>query len=362
MARAMAIACCVLILGACSSRDRAAEQLLPEKLYERGNKAMLNGDFRGAVRYYEALEARYPFSELARQARLDIIYSYYKAREAESAVDAADQFIRENPTHPRVDYAMYIKGLVYFERSPNFLERWFNTELTERPPSDARRSFQSFQSMIERFPQSEYAHDARQRMIFLRNRLAEYEVHVADYYLGREAWVAAIARARYCIENYDGAPAVRDALGVMIAAYEGLGMADLAERSQEINRLQVLAPAVAVAHEIRAARIVEIKHRGHRIDPQPVDMKFPQPVECIRDQERPDLLALIIEYQRAPIAMLGFPVVVILVKTGAVEACQPVGVARKVCRNPVEDHAKVFAMEMIDHPTELVRRPEAAGR
>ncbi|HUG03485.1 MAG TPA: outer membrane protein assembly factor BamD [Steroidobacteraceae bacterium] len=237
MARAMAIACCALILGACSSRDRAAEQLLPEKLYQRANKAMLSGDFRGAVRYYEALEARYPFSELARQARLDIIYSYYKANEAESTVDAADQFMRENPTHSRVDYAMYIKGLVYFERAPNLLERWFNTELTERPPSDARRSFQSFQSLIERFPQSEYSHDARQRMIFLRNRLAEYEVHVADYYLRREAWVAAIARARFCIENYDGAPAIRDALGVMIAAYEGLGMPDLAERSQEVYAL-----------------------------------------------------------------------------------------------------------------------------
>jgi len=229
--------CCALAIGACSFRDREAEMFLPENLYARGHNAMMSGDFRGAVRYYEALEARYPFSDLARQARLDIMYSYYKAREAESAVDSADQFIRENPTHARVDYAMYIKGLVYFERSPNFLERWFNTELTERPPADARRSFQAFQGLIERYPNSEYAHDARQRMIFLRNRLAEYEVHVADYYLRRQAWVAAIARARFCIENYDGAPAVRDALDIMINAYQGLGMNDLAERSQEVYAL-----------------------------------------------------------------------------------------------------------------------------
>ena len=233
----MAIACCALILGACSSRDRAAEDLQPEKLYQRAHKSMISGDYRGAVRYYEALEARYPFSEYARQARLDIIYSYYKSHEAESAVDAADQFIRENPTHPRVDYAMYLKGLVYYERMPNFLERWFNTELAERPPADARRSFQSFQTLIERFPQSEYAHDARQRMIFLRNRLATYEVLVADYYLRRQAWVAAIARARYCIENYDGAPAIQDALDIMITAYRELGMNDLAERSQEVYAL-----------------------------------------------------------------------------------------------------------------------------
>jgi outer membrane protein assembly factor BamD len=237
MARAIAIVCCALAVGACSFRDREAEQFLPETLYKRAHNAMMSGDFRGAVRYYEALEARYPFSDLARQARLDIIYSYYKAHEAESAVDAADQFIRENPTHVRVDYAMYVKGLVYFERSPNFLERWFNTELTERPPADARRSFQAFQALIERYPDSEYAHDARKRMIFLRNRLAEYEVHVADYYLRRQAWVAAIARSRYCIENYDGAPAVRDALEIMISAYEGLGLKDLAERSQEVYAL-----------------------------------------------------------------------------------------------------------------------------
>ena len=132
---------------------------------------------------------------------------------------------------------MYIKGLVYFERAPNFLERWFNTDLTERPPQDVRGSFQAFQTLIERYPNSEYVHDARQRMIFLRNRLAEYEVHVADYYLHRLAYVAALARARFCIENYDGAPATRDALDIMISAYDGMGLGDLAEQSREVYAL-----------------------------------------------------------------------------------------------------------------------------
>jgi outer membrane protein assembly factor BamD len=236
-ARVLVIACLAVIVAACSSQAKQAEMLQPENLYARAQKLMLGGDYRGAVRYYEALEARYPFAEQSRQAKLDIIYSYYKAREAESAVDAADQFIRENPTHPRVDYAMYVKGLTYFERSPNFLERWFRTDLTERPPQDVRRSFQEFQTLIERFPNSEYAHDSRQRMIFLRNRLAEYEVHIADYYLRRQANVAAIARARFCIENYDGAPSVKDALDIMISAYQGLGMQDLAERSREVYAL-----------------------------------------------------------------------------------------------------------------------------
>ena len=198
---------------------------------------MMAGDYRGAVRYYEALEARFPFSEHSRQAKLDIIYSYYKSRETESAVDAADQFIRENPTHPRVDYAMYVKGLVYFERAPNFLERWFNTDLTERPPQDVKGSFQAFQTLIERHPDSEYVQDARQRMIYLRNRLAEYEVHIADYYLRRLAYVAALSRARYCIENYDGAPATRDALDIMISAYEGMGLKDIAQESRAVYAL-----------------------------------------------------------------------------------------------------------------------------
>lgn len=237
MARVLAGACLAVLIAACAGRERAAEQLVPERLYERGHRSLLAGDYKNAVRYYEALEARYPFSELSRQAKLDIMFAYYKSRESESAVDAAEQFIRENPTHRRVDYAMYIKGLVYFERAPNFLERWFRTDLTERPPQDVLRSFQAFQQLIERYPDSEYAHDARQRMVFLRNRLAEYEVHVADYYLRREAYVAAIARARYCIEHYDGAPAVQDALDIMISAYQGLGLVDLAERSQEVYAL-----------------------------------------------------------------------------------------------------------------------------
>ena len=237
MARMLLIACGVLAISACGFKERAAENLQPEKIYEKAHKLLLGGDYRGAVRYYEALEARYPFSDQARQGRLDIIYAYYRSHETESAVDAADQFVRENPTHPRVDYAMYVKGLVYFERSPNFLERWFNTDLTERPPQDVRRAFESFDTLIKQHPESEYARDSRQRMIFLRNRLAEYEVHVAQHYLKRQAYVAAIARARYTIENYDGAPSVRQALEIMISAYQGLGLADLAERSQEIFAL-----------------------------------------------------------------------------------------------------------------------------
>jgi outer membrane protein assembly factor BamD len=231
------VVCCALGLSACKTgRDQigAGE---PALLYERANDYLANGDFNNAVRFYEALEARYPFAPEARQARLDIMYAYYKSGQVESAVDSAEQFIRENPTHPRVDYAWYIQGLVYFERTPNLIERWFRADLTRRPPQDARRSFQAFATLIERYPQSDYVHDARRRMIFLRNRLADYEVHVADYYLRRRAYVAALNRAKFCIENYDGAPAVRQAVDVMISAYEGMGLNDLAEQSRQVYAL-----------------------------------------------------------------------------------------------------------------------------
>jgi outer membrane protein assembly factor BamD len=205
-----------------------------EKLYEEAKRRSDNGNYRDAISYYEQLEARFPFSNPARQGQLDLMYAYYKNREPESAIDQADQFIRENPAHPRVDYAYYIKGLVQFERNPNFLERWFNADLSERPPIDARKSFQAFQTILERFPNSEYAEDSRKRMVFLRNRLASYEIYVAEYYLKRGAWVGAINRCKYAIENYDGAPQIRRALEIMAESYRRLGMDDLAADTERV--------------------------------------------------------------------------------------------------------------------------------
>jgi outer membrane protein assembly factor BamD len=224
-----------LLVGLSGCGNRSKEQIgNAEKLYERAKNSADSGNYKDAIQYYEQLEARFPFTNAARQGQLDLMYAYYKNREPESAIDQADQFIRENPAHPRVDYAYYIKGLVQFERNPNFLERWFNADLSERPPIDARKSFQAFQTLVQRFPNSEYAEDSRQRMIFLRNRLASYEVHVAEFYLKRGAYVGAINRAKFAIENYDGAPQLREALGVMAQSYRKLGMQDLAADTERV--------------------------------------------------------------------------------------------------------------------------------
>jgi len=162
------------------------------------------------------------------------MYAYYKNNESESAIDQAEQFIRENPTHPRVDYAYYIKGLANFERDRNFLERWFRIDLSKRPPGKGRSAFQAFQALIQRFPDSEYAEDSRLRMIALRNRLADYEIHVATYYLKRGAYVGALNRAKYVLENYDGAPAIKEALNIMQQSYAKLGLNDLAQNMQRV--------------------------------------------------------------------------------------------------------------------------------
>ncbi|HZF17340.1 MAG TPA: outer membrane protein assembly factor BamD [Steroidobacteraceae bacterium] len=211
-----------------------AQMSNPEQIYQRARKELNSSNYELAIRLYEALEARYPFSESARQARLDLMYAYYRSNEQESAVDAADQFIRENPTHPRCDYAYYIKGLVYFEAVPNFMERFFRVDLTERPPVDGLKSFTAFQTLVQQYPHSIYAHDAERRMVYLRNRLANYEIEVARYYMKRGAYVAALNRAQYTIEHYDGSPAVPEALKIMISAYRKMDLPDLAEKTQAV--------------------------------------------------------------------------------------------------------------------------------
>ena len=235
--RASLVALCVVLLavsGCRAHREKQDKKVTPDGLYQKAHKSLENYDFNGAIKTYEQLTARFPFTDEARQARLDLIYAYYRAGEGESATDAAETFIRENPTHARVDYAWYVKGLVDFERTPNAMERLFRADLSKRPPSNARKSFAAFKTVVEQYPKSEYAHDALQRMVYLRDRLASYEVHVARYYLKRGAYVAAAQRARGAVEQYDGSPAVKDALAMLIECYDKLGLEPLAVQSRDV--------------------------------------------------------------------------------------------------------------------------------
>jgi outer membrane protein assembly factor BamD len=228
------------LLSGCSLFHHRGDKLAkatPEQLYKLAHQQLNSYDFRTAIKTYETLTTRFPFTDQARQGRLDLIYVYYKEGERESALDAADQFVRENPTHPRVDYAWYVKGLIDFERVPNILERAFHADLSQRAPSNARKAFDAFRTVVEQYPKSDYAFDARQRMVFLRNRLADYDVNVARYYVKRGAFVAAAQRAKQTIEQFDGAPAVRTALKILIDSDDRLGLKPLADQAREVYAL-----------------------------------------------------------------------------------------------------------------------------
>jgi len=233
----LALLCLALLLGltGCGKNQRDPRSG-SEELYERASKSLGNGNFRNAIGYYEALVARYPFSNQSKQAQLDLIYAYYKNGDPDSAIEAALQFERENPRHPRVDYALYMRGLAQFHGERNFVHRFMRMDLAKRPPVDATESFSAFAQLLARYPLSDYAEDARQRMVFLRNRLADHENHVAEYYMKRGAYIAALNRAKYVMETYDGAPAVAKSLDIMVEAYEKLGMQDLAASTRSVLR------------------------------------------------------------------------------------------------------------------------------
>ena len=226
------------VAGCQSKKAYDVAHLSAASLYHDARNALAASDYESAVKQYEALTSRFPFSDETRQARLDLICVYYRKGEKEAATDAAEQFLRENPTHPRVDYAWYMKGLIDYEDTPWAIERWLGVDSAKRPPAALVSAITSFSTVVKQYPKSEYAYDAQRRLIYLRNRLAEYEVNVARYYLRRGAYVAAADRSHRMIEQYDGAPSVRDGLDIMIESYRKLGLKELqtnVERVYEVN-------------------------------------------------------------------------------------------------------------------------------
>ena len=222
------------LLSACGNRDDNVMAIGDQQLYEEGAEHVRNGNFAGAILVFQTLTVQYQFSPWARQAQLDMIYAFYRSGQPESALDAAETFIRENPRLPEVAYALYMIGVIRFDSAPNVLERMFRVDVTERPPRESQLSFDAFEDLVRRFPDSPYVEDARQRMIFLRNRLAIYENHVARYYLRRGAPVAALNRVKYAIEHYPGAPELEESLTLMIEAYELLGQTELARDTERV--------------------------------------------------------------------------------------------------------------------------------
>ncbi|GAB3112312.1 outer membrane protein assembly factor BamD [Aestuariicella hydrocarbonica] len=227
LARLLLIIASVTFLAACSSQDEGPKYTTEKDFYEAAQQQLKARQWETAIDNLQALEANFPFGTYAEQAQLELIYAYYRNFEHEASSAAADRFIRLHPQHRSVDYAFYMKGLASFTEGSGMFERFLPTDLTQRDPGAARQSFAHFSQLLARFPNSQYAPDARKRMIYLRNLLARYEIHVANYYMKRGAWVAAANRGRYVVENFQQTPAVPDALAVMVQSYHALDMDDL---------------------------------------------------------------------------------------------------------------------------------------
>lgn len=238
--RLLSITVIISLLQACASTTNPEDPtsgMDAKQIYEKASKELKDGDYETAIKFYERLEARFPYGQFAERAQMEIAYAYFKDNEQESAILAADRFIKLHPNHPNVDYMYYMRGLASYDLTRSFLESLFNVDPTERDPKAARRSFEYFAELIKKFPRSRYAKDAVQRMLAIRDSLAKYEVHVANYYLSRGAYLAAANRSKYVVENYQRTPAVADALAIMVQAYTKLGMKELASDAHRVLEL-----------------------------------------------------------------------------------------------------------------------------
>lgn len=226
----------LMLLGGCATTgDEEGFKSWPaKKLYKEAKNEMDAGDYELAIEYLETLEARYPFGELAEQAQLETAYAYYKFEEYDSAIAAADRFIKLHPRHPKVDYAYYLRGLAAYHKNDTPYDIIAKQDPSERDPGSTRDSFNYFAELVKKFPKSKYVPDAIKRMKYQRNLLAKHEIHIAHYYMKRGAYVAAANRAKYVVENYSQTPAVAEALTLLSEAYKNLKMDDLASDTKRV--------------------------------------------------------------------------------------------------------------------------------
>ena len=207
-----------------------------QKLYGEAKDSMASKDFTKAIKYFEKLEARYPYGRYAQQAQLEVAYAYFKDNDRASSLAAADRFIKLHPNHQNVDYAFYLKGLVNFNENQGLFTALTDQDMSDRDPKASREAFESFRELVTRFPDSKYTPDATARMRYLVNALAAHEVHVARYYMKRRAYVAAANRAQFAVQNFSQAPAIEEAVFIMVKAYDALGMTELRDASDRVMR------------------------------------------------------------------------------------------------------------------------------
>ncbi len=236
MKASVAILALVLLAG-CGLKDfDETAGWSANKLYSEAKDELSSGNYQKAIKHYERLESRFPYGRFAQQAQLELAYAHHKDNDPISAAAAADRFIKLHPGHANVDYAFYLKGIIWFNEDQGLIAKYADQDPSERDPKAARDSFEAFKELVKRFPDSKYAKDSVLRMNWLVNALASHEVHVARYYFARKAHVAAVNRAQFALINYPQAPALEEALFILVKSYDELGMGDLRDDSERVMR------------------------------------------------------------------------------------------------------------------------------
>ena len=233
---ALAVLLSAAVLGGCAGPGPIDESSTAEELYRSAKRSLDQGDFLSAIDTFETLGARYPFGSYTQQAQLDVAYAYFRQDEYDNAISSADRFIKLYPQSDNIDYAHYMKGLSHYSRGGSPLERLFPRDMARVNQNWLRSAFAEFDTLVRRFPDSEYVPDALERMAFLRDEMARHELLTARFYYDRGAMVAAVNRVTWLLEHFEGSRHVPDALALLAGAYGSLGQEDLREDTLRVLR------------------------------------------------------------------------------------------------------------------------------
>ena len=234
---ALAAFALALALGGCglfTDKVDLRKDWTAAEYYKAAKEEFDNHNWEASIKLYEALESKFPFGRFAQQAQLEVAYAYYKQGESASATTALEKFIKLHPNHANIDYALYLKALVNFKEDLGPLARIISQDLADRDPKAARESFEGFKELVNRFPESRYAPDSRERMAYLVEALARHEINVGKYYLGRGAYLAAANRAQDALKRFPNSPIQKDALDIIIESYDRMGMAELRDDARKV--------------------------------------------------------------------------------------------------------------------------------
>ncbi len=234
MKNLVAAATLSLVLAGCSSNPEVSPDSSPAEIYATGQQKLQDGNFKAAIKQFEALDNRYPFGPYAQQVQLDLIYAYYKSAELPMAIAAIDRFMRLNPTHPNIDYVLYMRGLTAMALDDSLLQGLFGIDRSDRDPQHARVAFKDLSQLVRYYPNSMYANDASKRLVYLKERLAKFDLSVVEYYNKRGAYVAVVNRTEQMLKDYPDTEATRNALPYMEIAYKQMGLNQEANKAESI--------------------------------------------------------------------------------------------------------------------------------